>query len=108
MCVKCDEGKTKQSFGDTTCQRCPDGSYANSARTECVPCPAVGVTCLNGLLRPDDGVWAPMLEQGALVAADSALFKCLYPPACNLNGSVLPTIRTSCAVGYSGVLCSNW
>lgn len=70
-------GKVKPSYGNTQCDRCSHDQYANDARTACVPCPPVGVTCMSGILHMLPGSWAPLSFQGTPVQPDTPLFECM-------------------------------
>lgn len=70
-------GKYKDSFSNSACVRCPDGSYANEHRIACITCPPVGVTCVNGLLEGVPDVWAPSVDQHRHCAESTKFYKCL-------------------------------
>ena len=70
-------GKYKDSFSNSACVRCPDGSYANEHRIACITCPPVGVTCVNGLLEGVPDVWAPSVDQNRHCAESTKFYKCL-------------------------------
>ncbi len=57
VCSLCPEGAFSPSNSQSSCLTCPTGFYSHAGATGCTQCPAVGVTCDNGILTYLNGYW---------------------------------------------------
>jgi len=85
------------------CTPCPAGTYTrgDNERT-CLPCPAQGADCAQGLLVLQPNFYRAADEAGMLVGPTSQLLPCFNEEACIVN---VTAEVYSCAPGYSGALC---
>jgi len=85
------------------CTPCPAGFYTRGNNEQaCLPCPAQGADCADGLLTLKPNFYRALDEAGTPVGPTSQLLPCYNEEACIVN--VTAEVYT-CAPGYSGALC---
>jgi len=85
------------------CTPCPAGTYTRGDNEQsCLPCPAQGAECVDGLLTLKPNFYRALDEVGTPVGPTSQLLPCFNEEACVVN--VTAEVYT-CAPGYTGALC---
>jgi len=85
------------------CTPCATGTYTRGENEKaCLPCPAQGAECVNGLLTLKPNFYRELDEAGTPVSPTSQLLPCYNAEACIVN---VATEVYTCAPGYTGTLC---
>lgn len=112
----CPRGKqpgSSTASASLLCNDCPSGSWSDGGEQQCVPCPATGASCANGVLRLLPGFYRPVAQRSQpwvvgnasqsslqqLQSQQSQLLPCPAPEACTVD----PEARThacNSAAGY--------
>jgi hypothetical protein len=105
-CSPCPEGQIADSL-HAICSACAKGQYrakpadSSSNRSACIVCPALGVTCSNGILTLDRQAWYST-EDNAIITEDTVMHACFTAQSCTYKDNAL---ACNTALGYEGVLC---
>jgi len=85
------------------CTPCPAGTFTRGDNEQvCLPCPAQGVDCAQGLLVLQPNFYRALDEAGTPVGPTSQLLPCYNEEACVVN---VTAEAFTCAPGYTGALC---
>ena len=90
----------------STCQSCASNSFRIPNTATCRACPAVGVSCLDGVLQIDATSWLPHREWGnETIGEMTQFYKCFNDECCVQPGPFALIVACREEKGYYGPLC---